>query len=249
VKKEFEMSALKKLMEARIELQGMALKKSLAMAKKAGATLETQLDFGHGVKTIAEIIAESGMSPEEVGFEKQGGIDEMLKFVSGFYNREQGNFPLGAERIKIKVQKDFEDGNFGNVSEEDLSKILAFIDKKDGGSAHHQHNDIVRLAGVGKHHAEVDENPQEMDLGNLMSQFASMKDGNGQAPEMKFKFGDNELDLNQPDQVGDQIKKMMGGMMKGVQGQVPNQTVQIPGGQINPNDMMKQIMQKINFGN
>jgi hypothetical protein len=37
--------------------------------------------------------------------------------------------------------------------------------------------------------------------------------------------------------------------MKGVQGQVPNQNVQIPGGHLNPNDMMKQIMQKINFGN
>jgi len=226
--------------------QGLA--DTLKKAKKAGATMETQLDFGHGVKTIAEIIAESGMSPEEVGFEQAGGIEEMLKFVSGFYNREKGNFPLGAERIKIKVEKEFEDGNFGNCGDEDLHKILAFIDKKDSGSAHHQHNDIMRLAGVNKHHTEVDENPQEMDLGNIMNQFASMKDG-GQSPEMKFKFGDNELDLNQPDQVGDQIKKMMGGMMKGVQGQVPNQTVQIPGGQINPNDMMKQIMQKINFGN
>ena len=230
-------------------LARQGLQAALKKAKDSGATLETQMDFGSKVMSIAEVLESCGMAPEEVGFEKAGGIEEMLKFVSGFYNREKGNFPLGAERIKIKVEKEFEDGNFGNVGEEDLHKILAFIDKKDPGSSHHQHNDIMRLAGVNKHHAEVDENPQEMDLGNLMNQFASMKDGNGQAPEMKFKFGDNELDLNQPDQMGDQIKKMMGGMMKGVQGQVPNQTVQIPGGQINPNDMMKQIMQKINFGN
>jgi hypothetical protein len=33
-----------------------------------------------------------------------------------------------------------------------------------------------------------------------------------------------------------------------IEKQVPNQNVQFPGGQMNPSDMMKQIMQKINFG-
>jgi hypothetical protein len=76
----------------------------------------------------------------------------------------------------------------------------------------------------------------------------AMNKFNDMAKNMKLKFGDQELDLNNPDQMGDQLKNVMGGMMKGVQGQMPNQNVQFPGGQMNPSDMMKQIMQKINFG-
>jgi hypothetical protein len=54
--------------------------------------------------------------------------------------------------------------------------------------------------------------------------------------------------MSNPDQAGEKLKGIMGGMMQGVQGQIPNQNVQFPGGQMNPSDMMKQIMQKINFG-
>jgi hypothetical protein len=42
---------------------------------------------------------------------------------------------------------------------------------------------------------------------------------------------------------------MLGKQIGNVQGQVPNKNVEFPGGQMNPADMMKQIMQKINFGN
>jgi hypothetical protein len=42
---------------------------------------------------------------------------------------------------------------------------------------------------------------------------------------------------------------MMKGMMSKAQGQAPNQNIQFPGGQMNPADMMKDIMGKINFGN
>jgi hypothetical protein len=108
--------------------QGMA--DAMKKAKKAGATLETQLDFGHGVKTIQEILDECGMSPQEVGMEMpiEGGLPAMLKFISGFYNRDEGNFPLGGMRIKIKVKKGFEDGEFGEASDDDLIKVLKFID-------------------------------------------------------------------------------------------------------------------------
>lgn len=241
---------------------------ALRKASKAGATLETQLDFGHGTKTIAEIIAECGMEPQDVGYEQEGnGLEDMLKFVSGFYNKDEGNFPLGGMRVKIKVKKGFEDGQFGNASEEDLMKVLKFIDHKDP-SGDKQHN-VLRLAGVktpAPHDHEVDEGGEMPDFGSMMQQMQQQlgqmqNNPNGQsasptAPQMKFrmpKFGDDdtddgEIDFNNPDDIGQRMQKKIGGVFNKMQGQVPNQNVQFPGGQMNPADMMKQIMQKINFG-
>jgi hypothetical protein len=126
--------------------QGMA--DAMKKAKKAGATLETQLDFGHGVKTIQEILDECGMTPQDIGFEQpqEDGLPAMLKFISGFYNKDEGNFPLGGQRIKIKVKKAFEDGEFGQSNPEDLIKVIKFIDMKDpsGDEQHH----MLRMAGI-----------------------------------------------------------------------------------------------------
>ena len=129
--------------------QGMAA--AMKKAVKAGATLETALDFGHGVKTIQEILDECGMSPADVGFDQgESGLPAMLKYISGFYNAEQGNFPLGGMRVKIKVKKAFEDGEFGETNPEDLAKVIHFIDKKDP-SGDEQHN-VLKLAGVKHDH-------------------------------------------------------------------------------------------------
>ena len=64
----------------------------------------------------------------------------------------------------------------------------------------------------------------------------------------KVSFGGQDFDMNKPDEMGGKIKGMMGGMMGKMQGQMPDQNVQFPGGQMNPADMMKGIMSKINFG-
>jgi hypothetical protein len=123
---------------------------ALRKAKAAGATLETQLDFGHGVKTIAEIIEDCGCAPQDVGYDQEqpqaDGLHEMLKYISGFYNKEDGTFPLGGTRIKIKVKKEFDEGAFTNASEDDLIKVIHFIEKKDPSS--NEHNSIMKLAGV-----------------------------------------------------------------------------------------------------
>jgi hypothetical protein len=221
--------------------RSQALMKSLTMAKKAGATLETKVDFGSGTKSIAEIIDECGMQPQDVGFEQEDPTQAMIKYVSGFWNREEGNFPLGGERVKIKVKKEFEDGQFGNADPQALARVLAFIDKKDPGAAQGQQHDILRLAGVGSGDRAMDENPED-------AQMAKLNDLMAQFNNIKLKVGNDEIDFNNPDQAGEKIKGIMGGMMKGVQGQVPNQNIQFPGGQMNPADMMKGIMDKINFG-
>jgi hypothetical protein len=77
--------------------------------------------------------------------ESQGetGLHEMLKYISGFYNRDEKNFPLGGMRVKIKVKKDFDDGMFPNATSDDLTKVLKFIDMKDPSA-------IIRLAGIKK---------------------------------------------------------------------------------------------------
>jgi len=121
-------------------------------AKDAGATLETQLDFGNKVMSLGEIIEGCGMTPQDFGFGQKivdgEGIPAMMKYIAGFYNKEQGNFPLGGMRVKIKVKKAAEDGEFGNVSPEEVAKIIQFIDAKDPSG--NEHNQIMRLAGVKK---------------------------------------------------------------------------------------------------
>ena len=152
--------------------QGMA--SAIEKAKKAGATLETQLDFGSGVKTLAEIIEECGMTPQDVGFDNPtlGGVEGMIKFVSGFYDTKTGKFPLGAMRIKIKLKKAFEDGEFGDATEEDLIKVLKFIDSKDpSGNEHNQINSIKRLAGL--KHETPESGSQMFDISAMETQLQS----------------------------------------------------------------------------
>jgi len=79
---------------------------------------------------MAPPAAPAAMPPMAESF-GEDGLNEMLKYVSGFYNREHKNFPLGGERIKIKIKKEFEDGQFPNATPEDLIKVLKFIEKKD----------------------------------------------------------------------------------------------------------------------
>ena len=144
--------------------QGMA--DAMKKAKKAGATLETQLDFGHGVKTIQEILSDCGMTPQDIGFDQpeESGLPAMLKFISGFYNKDEGNFPLGGQRIKIKVKKAFEDGEFGQSNPEDLMKVIKFIDMKDPSGDEQQH--MLRMAGVAQEQS-VPKVRTNFDIGHL----------------------------------------------------------------------------------
>jgi len=132
-------------------LARQGLQSAIKKAKESGATLETQMDFGDKTMSIAEVLECCGMQPQEVGFEQEGGLPAMLKYISGFYNKDQGNFPLGGMRVKIKVKKAFEDGEFGESNPEDLVKVLKFIDMKDpSGDVHGQEQaHVLKLAGVG----------------------------------------------------------------------------------------------------
>ena len=172
-------------------LARQGLQSALKKAKESGATLETQMDFGDKTMSIAEVLECCGMQPQEVGFDQEGGLPAMLKYISGFYNTAQGNFPLGGMRVKIKVKKAFEDGEFGNAQPEDLMKVIKFIDMKDpSGDVHGQEQShVLKLAGVG-HSPEVTQDEcmtapstagsmPSFDVSTIESQLASVQESKG----------------------------------------------------------------------
>lgn len=153
------------------------LKKAVEKAKKAGATLETLLTVGQSQMSIAEIIEGCGMSPTDFGYDEPSiaghGLPGMLKYISGFYNREKGNFPLGGMRVKIKVKKAFEDGEFGSANPEDLIKVLKFIDMKDPSG--NEHNQIDRVESRPSTQETFDIQTLETQVQGIAPSFAESK--------------------------------------------------------------------------
>lgn len=139
------------------------LVKAIHNAKRAGADLDTTLDFGHRQMTLHDCIEECGMSPADFGFDDaagESGVDQMLKSISGFWNKEAKNFTIGGTRAKTKIVKDFKNGEFENATEEDLQHVLQMIDKMDpSGDVDHELGNIKRLAGM--HDQTTDEDAMD----------------------------------------------------------------------------------------
>ena len=107
----------------------------------------------------------------EIARAKHRGLDEMLEFISGFYRKDEttneGHFPLGPTRIKIMLTKAYKEGQFPNATDEDVKKVLMFIDKKDPSSS--DQDRVLELAGVSQPTvAPVD--ARETKLGSLMDE-------------------------------------------------------------------------------
>jgi hypothetical protein len=128
------------------------LKAKLIKVFEAGASLDTKLDFGYKVMTLGEAMDECGcdmqVAPEP---QNQGNpVEEILKSVSGFWNPQKRNFTIGGTRAKIKVLKDFKNGEFKGATPQDVKRVIALIDRMDPGSAAHSNElaHIKKLAGV-----------------------------------------------------------------------------------------------------
>jgi hypothetical protein len=218
-------------------LAGQALKKSIAKAKEAGATLETQLDFGHGVKSLAEIIAECGLTPMECGFgDQQSPKDMILDSIKGFWNPTEQNLTIGGTKAKIKVLKGFRDGEYPGAKSQDIKDVIDYIEMKDPSAPV---NRMKQLAGVPERTVDEQQGP------NID---ANMQDLENKIKGMKLNFGGQEIALDNPEQIGNVLKGVLGNTMQAAQQQAPNQNVQVPGGQINPQEFMRAILQKINSG-
>ena len=98
---------------------GKALKKSIALAKKAGATAETIIRIAGKEMTLGEAITKAGMKVEDVFSNK---ADELIEFVKSMYNATEGNFPKGEEGVKIACEKKFGD-SAGPIAEKVIAKL------------------------------------------------------------------------------------------------------------------------------
>ena len=148
----------------------------LIRARESGATLEDKVDFGHREMTLHDCMRECGINPMECGFgeAEMGGqeehtgdpINDMLKSIAGFWNKEQKNFTIGGTRAKVKVIKDFKNGEFKNATPEHVKHVIALIDRMDPSSEHNQElSHIKHLAGTGHNpravEIEVDSAPHQ----------------------------------------------------------------------------------------
>jgi hypothetical protein len=158
-----------------------AIVSALRKARKAGATLETKLDFGHGVKSIQEIIEDCGCDPQQLGYSQYGsGYEQLKKFAQGFWNKEEKNFPRGGQWVKIHIKKAFDDGQFPNASEDDLHAIIRDIEHADPSTDTHDHEGgqqelghILKLANV---HSAPQEQPSRESEQTHNTLNGSMKD-------------------------------------------------------------------------
>jgi hypothetical protein len=142
-------------------LSHAGLLRAIQMAKKAGAGLDTKLDFGHKEMTLHDCIRECGLTPMECGFEDDGEesgnpVEQMLKSVAGFWNKEERNFTIGGTRCKVKIIKDFKNGEFKGATPEDVKRVVALIDKMDPSSEHNQElGHIKHLSGIHGMHPQA----------------------------------------------------------------------------------------------
>ena len=97
--------------------KGMA--DAIKKAKKAGATAETIIRIAGKEMTLGEAITKAGMKVEDVFGNK---ADELIEFVKSMYNTVEGNFPKGAEGVKIACEKKFGD-NAGPIAEKVIAKL------------------------------------------------------------------------------------------------------------------------------
>lgn len=242
-------------------LRNRGLKAAIAKAAKAGAGLDTVFTAGGRTMTLHDAIEECGMTPMECGFESNGATpEEMQKFLSGFWNREERNFTIGGERAKIKLEKQFPDAD-----PQLLQKMFSFIDKVDPGQSGHEKHDVLRLAGVGQAGHHVDEE---------MPDFAGMMKGMGgddfdfSNPQDMFqkiqsKIGNAGSNIKSGGQMNpqDMMKNIMSKMPQGGLGSknnnwgaapaVPADSSDAPpvsAKQLSQIDAMKDIMGKLNFG-
>jgi len=133
------------------------MKEKFKNARTKGATIKTP--FSESM-TFGDAMRECGINPSECGYEEEttvdtneSGIDQLLKIISGFWNKEEKNFTIGGERAKIKVVKAFKDGECPNAQKEEVHNVLKLITKLDPTQEveepqNDEQDQVLHLAGV-----------------------------------------------------------------------------------------------------
>jgi hypothetical protein len=181
-----------------------SLKAKLIKAVECGAGPDTELDFGHKKMSLFSALQECGINPASVGFKPQeSGIQEILKSISGFWNRDatitEGNFTIGPTRVITKIISNFKNGNYENATKEDVSRVIHMVKKMDPPSSVNQPGDelghIKHLSGM---HSTIDEASPESteEFAKLMSDFKA-KHADADIDELVKQYKDQEE--NDPD--------------------------------------------------
>jgi hypothetical protein len=260
------------------ESMGMSkLKAKLIKAVECGAGPDTQLDFGSRKMSLISALQECGIDPSSIGMKPRSssgdGVQEILKSISGFWNRDatitEGNFTKGGTWTKQHVVSNFKNGEYKHATKEDVSRVLAMIEKMDPSSDAGGLNRMKQMAGISQTHG-TNEGPEDGDFD--MSDETDPEDDNFDMPGMptapqpgqtsnnnqtgtidgkpanyadamaKFRnmVTGMGFDGSSPEAMQKSIQGKLGGMMKGMN---------MPGmgadGQLDPQAMMKSIMSKM----
>jgi hypothetical protein len=180
--------------------EGMAsLKAKLIKAVECGAGPDTELDFGHKKMSLLSALQECGINPASVGFKsKESGVEEILKSISGFWNRDatitEGNFTIGPTRVITKIISNFKNGNFENATKEDVGRVIQMVKKMDPPSSVNQPGDelghIKHLSGM---HSTIDEASTESaeEFAKMMADFKA-KHSDADIDELIQQYKDQE---------------------------------------------------------
>lgn len=256
------------------------LKAKLIKAVECGAGPDTELDFGSRKMSLMSALQECGIDPSSIGMKQRSsggdGVQEILKSIAGFWNRDatitEGNFTKGGTWTKQHVVSNFKNGEYKNATKEDVSKVLAMIEKMDPSSDAGGLNRMKQMAGIPQPHG-TNEGPED---GNFdMSDETDPEDDNFEEPvavnptapqasssnnqtgtidgkpanyaDAMAKFRNMVtgmgFDGSSPEAMQKSIQGKLGSMMKGMN---------MPGmgadGQLDPQAMMKGIMSKMPQG-
>ena len=176
-----------------------SLKAKLIKAVEAGAGPDTELDFGHKKMSLLSALQECGINPASVGFKsKESGVEEILKSISGFWNRDatitEGNFTIGPTRVITKIISNFKNGNFENATKEDVGRVISMVKKMDPPSSVNQPGDelghIKHLSGMTHTIDEASAESSE-EFAKLMADFKA-KHSDADIDELIQQYKDQE---------------------------------------------------------
>lgn len=259
------------------ESMGMSkLKAKLIKAVECGAGPDTQLDFGSRKMSLMSALQECGIDPSSIGMKTRSsdgnGVQEILKSISGFWNRDatitEGNFTKGGTWTKQHVVSNFKNGEYKHATKEDVSRVLAMIEKMDPSSDAGGLNRMKQMAGISQPHG-TNEGPEDgkFDMPDEPDSEEDMPDmSTPTAPQTGQTTSNNQtgtidgkpanyadamakfrnmvtgmgFDGSSPEAMQKSIQGKLGGMMKGM-----NMPGMGAAGQLDPQAMMKSIMSKM----
>jgi hypothetical protein len=266
------------------ESMGMSkLKAKLIKAVECGAGPDTQLDFGSRKMSLMSALQECGIDPASIGMKSHSsgdGVQEILKSISGFWNRDatitEGNFTKGGTWTKQHVISNFKNGEYEHATKEDVSRVLAMIEKMDPSSDASGLNRMKQMAGLPHQAHSVDEDNPSMgpyddsDEGDEEGDLEVPDETNASVPQAGQTSSNNQTGTidGKPASYADAMAKFrdmvtgMGfdgsspeAMQKSIQSKLGGMMkgMNMPGigddGQFDPRAMMKGIQSKMPQGN